>query len=865
MAINNPTKLVIDFNADVQTSWPNGQSTVARIITNKFTIPFSSYNVGSVDINSTSTPILLGNISTGVFTSDELVTYTVDSTAVVSTKFFAYEGPAVPITVQTDHATAVTVEYALSVSQIPTIIRTAPGAPAITTVTVDDHVATVSFTAPTSNGNSPITSYKVTTSTGEYLTTGAQSPITVTGLPNGVAYRFKVSAVNAIGEGVASALSSNVTPVAPTVPAAPAIYSVVPSNGQVAVNFHPPVNTGGRPIVAYSVVSSDGHWAGGISSPIVVTGLTNGEPVTFTVSAVNIVGYSLPSAASVPIASADVPTAPTITDVLPDDGSVMIEFLPGDDDGSAITSYVATSQPGGITASSLDSPILLNGLTNGVSYTFTVHAVNAIGSSPESSASLSVVPMGLPGAPTNVTGVSTGVGAVTVAWTAPLVTGGGIDSYDIEAYNTDTETVSVYATEDNPTQFSGLLDDTVYQFRVRAVNITGNGAYSTRSANVTTWAAPAAPTAVTIVNAGVGSIGVSFTAPTVTGGSPITSYDVVLWNVDTETSDTQNTLTSPVTFGQLELGVEYLAEVFAISAVGTGASSGYSASITTWNVPGAPTGVSAVPGDEQATVSFTAPAQNGGRPILEYSVVSTPDDILVTALASPIIIPGLTNDTAYTFEVFAHNLVGDGANSAPSASVTPTAPIIPTEPVAPTNAIASLTATVLQALVAFDIPADGGSAILGYTVTSDPDAITATGATSPIAVNGLTNGVTYDFTVIATNAIGDSLPSTPTNPVVMSAPQVPVAPINVVASLVSPGSISVIFDPQSDNGRPVTMYNVTASNVTDPVQPDYTAQDAVLPVLVAGLTVGDVYEFTVTATNIVGDSLPSIVSNQLPA
>jgi hypothetical protein len=864
MAINNPTKLVIDFNADVQTSWPNGQSTVARIITNKFEIPFSSYNVGSVDINSTSTPILLGNIATGVFYSDQLVTYTVDSTDVVNTKFFAYEGPAVPITVSTTHPTAVTVEYALSVSQIPTIIRTAPGAPTITTVTVDDHIATVSFTAPITDGNSSITSYKVTTVTGEYLTTGTQSPITVTGLPNNVAYRFKVSAVNAIGEGAVSALSSNVTPLAPTVPDAPAIYSVVPNNGQVSVFFHPPVYTGRRPIVAYSVVSSNGDWAGGVASPIVVTGLTNGEPLTFTVTAVNVVGYSAPSAPSIQMAAANVPMAPTIDNVDVGAASALVEFTPGDDDGSDITAFIVTATPGNITASGMDSPILVTGLTNGTEYEFTVRAINAVGPSPESVvASNNYIPLDVPHAPTNVAGVSVGVGAVSVSWVPPLITGGQIDSYEIESYNTDTELTSTTLTEDIPTVVDELQSGAVYQFRVRAVNSVGNGAWSLSSANVSTWSVPVAPTAVTAVNAGVGSIEVTFTAPTVTGGSPITSYDAVIWNVDTETSDTQNTLASPVTFGQLELGTEYVVEVFAISDVGTGASSGYSGSVTTWDVPGAPTGVVATAGDEQASVAFTAPTQTGGRPILEYSAISSPGGVLLTSLVSPIIFTELTNGTAYTFEVFAHNIAGDGPNSTPSAPVTPQGAA--TVPVAPTNAIASLTATALQALVAFDIPNDGGSAILGYTVTSDPDAISATGTTSPIAVDGLTNGTLYDFTVIATNAVGDSLPSTPTNPVSMSAPLVPVAPINIVASLVTPGSISVMFDPQSDNGRPVTMYNVTAANVTDPVQPTYTAHDSLLPVLVAGLTVDDVYEFTVTATNVVGDSLPSLVSNQLPA
>ena len=53
-------------------------------------------------------------------------------------------------------------------------------------------------------------------------------------------------------------------------------------------------------------------------------------------------------------------------------------------------SYIATSSPGGLTGTSLSSPITVEGLTQGVSYTFTVRATNSIASSPESAPSNSV-------------------------------------------------------------------------------------------------------------------------------------------------------------------------------------------------------------------------------------------------------------------------------------------------------------------------------------------------------------------------------------------------------------------------------------------------------------------------------------------
>jgi hypothetical protein len=67
---------------------------------------------------------------------------------------------------------------------------------------------------------------------------------------------------------------------------------------------------------------------------------------------------------------------------------------PASNGGSAITSYTVTSTPGGLTSVGSISPITITGLTNNTSYTFTVHATNAIGNSGESVASNSVTPTG---------------------------------------------------------------------------------------------------------------------------------------------------------------------------------------------------------------------------------------------------------------------------------------------------------------------------------------------------------------------------------------------------------------------------------------------------------------------------------------
>ena len=81
-------------------------------------------------------------------------------------------------------------------------------------------------------------------------------------------------------------------------------------------------------------------------------------------------------------------------------------------------------------------------------------------------------------------------------------------------------------------------------------------------------------------------------------------------------------------------------------------------------------------------------------------------------------------------------------------------------PGAPTNLVAQVGVAGYSAEVYFQAPSsDGQSTITGYTVTASPGNISATGSASPLVLNGLTAGLQYTFTAIATNAIGNSAPS----------------------------------------------------------------------------------------------------------
>jgi hypothetical protein len=111
-----------------------------------------------------------------------------------------------------------------------TVAGTVPGAPTIGTATAGNTQATVTFTAPAVTGGPSITSYTVTCVQNGFTASGASSPLTVTGLTNGVSYTFTVTATNSVGTGPSSAASSPVVPTAATAPSS-IEYLVVAGGG----------------------------------------------------------------------------------------------------------------------------------------------------------------------------------------------------------------------------------------------------------------------------------------------------------------------------------------------------------------------------------------------------------------------------------------------------------------------------------------------------------------------------------------------------------------------------------------------------------------------------------------------------------
>jgi hypothetical protein len=359
-----------------------------------------------------------------------------------------------------------------------------PGPPTGVKATAGGGQATVSFTAPVSNGGSPITGYTVTSSDGQ-TASDTSSPITITGLESGMTYTFTVAATNSVGTGPASAASSAIT--LAYVPGAPTHVMATAGDEQATVNFTAPVSNGGSPITGYTVTSNPGNiTATGTSSPMTITGLTNGTAYTFTVKATNSAGDSEASEASDSVTPVTVPGAPTGVTATAGNEEATVSFTaPADDGGSPITYYTVTSSPGSISVARAASPITVDGLENGTTYTFTVTASNNEGTGPASAPSDPVMP--LPSSNVNdpasldaALNAVTGDGTITLTgdinYTKPIiVTEGYYPSFTLDlgghklTITTDFDYgIEVYGGHTLTVQGPGTLDVTGVQYGIYA-------------------------------------------------------------------------------------------------------------------------------------------------------------------------------------------------------------------------------------------------------------------------------------------------------------------------------------------------------------------------------------------------------------
>ena len=475
-----------------------------------------------------------------------------------------------------------------------------------------------------------------------------------------VEYRIQVRARNRIGAGPWSSL----TLIPRKKPVELRLDSLTPGDGALTLSW---TDGDDDEITGYEVRyshrryadyvlpdSTDWDYIRGITgtSPLeyTITGLVNGRWYQVQVRGRNRYGelssdFSIWSNA-VPGTPRTTPDAPAIGSVTPGDRMLTVAWsAPAEDGGANITAYDLryirsdapnksddnwTERDSVWTSGALR--YVLSGLTNGVAYEVQVRAVNAVGAGPWSPVGTGT-PETTPGMP-SIGSVTPGDETLAVAWSAPASNGGrDITSYDLRYIRSDapnkadanwTERDGIWSSGALRHVLSGLTNGVDYDVQLRAENAVGNGSWSGTGAGkpLTT---PSAPT-IDSVTPGDETLTVSWSAPSDTGGSEVTGYDLRYIRSDspskadanwTERDDVWSSGALQYTLSGLTNGIGYDLQVRGVNEAGDGRWSG-AISGAPQTIPAAPTIASLTPGDETLTIAWSAPADTGGSTVEGY-------------------------------------------------------------------------------------------------------------------------------------------------------------------------------------------------------------------------------------------------------
>lgn len=537
------------------------------------------------------------------------------------------------------------------------------------------------------------------------------------------------------------------------------------------------------------------------------------------------------SAPSSVVASAT--AAPTIASV---------SWLPPAIVGSSpISQYTVTATPGGATstANGNANSATITGLSVGSTYTFSVHATNGAGPGAESANSNFFIAGGAPDL------------------LAPAVVDLSIAPIAVETISGPTGmTLDLSITDD----VSGLLDGT-------------NAAALSRVQFNRPDGTPG-PT-------------VSFAAhQMVTGTAAVGTYEAWL-------PLAQNSMigTWPIASLTLIDGVGHTTSLTNAQLSALGAATGFV--ITDAGTPTAPLAVSATAGDATADVSWVAPVSDGSSPITSFTVTATPGNTAMTVPAgsTAATFVGLHNGTSYTFAVRATNAIGTGIASARSNAVIPgnvdqTAPQILGFSLTPLT----LSTSALAQNVTIDAHiVDAGSGLADTSpystaafvgpngVDAGMVAFTPTARTVGTALDGSYSvgltvppnappGVYPIKAIVLIDRAGNQITMTPSQlaaagfpasfAIVGGTPPDPPTSVSATAGDTT-AAVSWIAPLNQGTSAPVTGYTVTSN----PGGITTTVSGSVSNAVVAGLTNGTLYTFTVTAMNSVLTSVPSASSN----
>lgn len=649
-----------------------------------------------------------------------------------------------------DPSTTYTVSViANNLSGIPSAAGTAPATtdaapvvpPSSVVVTIGTATET-SLQASWTSAGDPAT-YEATISpddgagAGAVAAGSADTSTTFTGLTPGASYTVTVTATN--GGGADGGIGVGSTQVAD-----PVITTfTVTADGSDAIDVAWAATAGGGTNL-YTTTITPAAGGGGVTSSAATstryTGLSAGVTYTVGLTATNAGGND--TASDTATTGINAPVVGTVTVTSTGETSVSASWTATD--GGGTNAYTTSISPnegtGGVTASAATTTTY-TGLNPGTTYTVTVEANNGSTDTNSGSATTDVASPAV----SNVNAIANGSTGVNVTWDAD--DGGGTNTYVASISPADASPLT--GLTGTSASFSGLTPGQTYTVTVTPTNQAGAG---TADSDTATTAAVAA-TAPRNVAAGLGGafnnfVTVTWDAPSNTGGSAVTSYIVTLSNGQSITVNDGNARST--SFETVAAGATVTAQVRAVTGAGNGANSSSSNSVTTSNVPGSVTGLSASwAGSDNINaidVSWTAPSSTGGLSLNGYVVdVSPPLENPIPVVAAgetSVVIGGLDQGTSYTITVRAQNDRGN------SGAATSGAVLVPSTPGTVTDLVIEQSPPFSSGVIlTWALPAeDGGSPITGYSIVVDdrdplvvgPTVTTATFSGLPVGDHNVT-------------------------------------------------------------------------------------------------------------------------------
>lgn len=749
------------------------------------------------------------------------------------------------------------------------IPHTVPQAPGAVTIVRADRQLTVSWQRP-DTGGADITEYRVEARIDDSVVascTTVDTSCALVGLVNGVDYRIGVVATNRAGDSVAA--SSTDVSIPATTPGAPRDIHTTRGNSSIVVRWSAPEDDGGDPVAGYRVSALLGndiemgscHSTG---DTCVISGLTNGVAYRVTVAAWNALGLSGAMAAVDTTTPATVPAAPRIESATRFDGRVSVRWsAPADNGGTPLAGYRVRAFADGVPqaeCAATTTECTLGGLVNGVAYRIQVSATNEVGNSAWAEWGTAVIPATLPD-PVGSIVVTRGDGMLRVEWARPLHDGGdSITGYRVVAYLNGTVAVNTCESTHLQCDMVGVTNGVPYTVGVVAINAVGDSVQARAHGTFTPATVPGQPTIFSTERSSE-SIRVSVTAPTESGGEPVTGITVRAEHNGERHGECRTTTTTTTTtclMTGLTNGANYTVSAIAHNAVGDSLPFVLVGTVRPATLPDAPRAVTASRGDRAVVVHWEAPESDGGEAITHFEAQAVASGFVVarcTTESLACVLTGLDNGQPVDVRVVAHTAVGASAAAELAGTITPATTAGAPTAVSGVRGDGTITATWTPPTTT------GGEPIIRYEVRATasglPGAQCDTDGATTCVIRGLTNGASYRLVVTAFTAVGRGADSPVSSGYVPAG--LPSAPRSVAVIGATATAVSLRWAiPARINGSAVVDYRVQWSTrstggfatLADPVRSATSSR-------VARPRRGVVLYFRIIAVNGVGASVAS--------